>query len=322
MSHIYKSAFAPYIEGLIQQKRADGFVYTINEYLLKRIDAFCEEAFPDADTITSELAAEWSVIRPTEGRGNRDGRVAALRQLSLYMLSLGIDAYVPRNYSKSQKPVLYIPTREEMAAFFKEMGDRLSPHPRYQRFIVECKMMFILYYCCGMRLSEARFLKKEHVDLVNGTFTILASKGHKDRLVYLPQDGVRAVLDYLRRIEGIIPDSPWMFPGDDPGMPISHVCVETHFRKCWNRLPFSANANKRPTPHCLRHAFVVERLNDWMLRGMETNQMLAYLSKYLGHRSPSETFYYYHIVKKAFSIIKERDKVSTLVIPEVIPYED
>ena len=45
-----------------------------------------------------------------------------------------------------------------------------------------------------MRVSEARFLKKEHVDWHNGILTIYASKGQKDRLVYLPQDGVRACL--------------------------------------------------------------------------------------------------------------------------------
>ena len=322
MSHKYQSAFAPYIAGLIQQKRVDGFNYTTNEYLLMRIDVFCKETFPDADTITPELAAEWSIIRSTEGRKNRDSRVAALRQLSLYMLSLGIDAYVPRNYSKSQKPVLYIPTREEMAAFFKEMSDWISPQPKYQRFIDECRMMFLLYYCCGMRLSEARYLKKEHVDLDNGILTIFASKGHKDRLVYLPHDGIGVVSEYLRHIEEIIPDSPWMFPGYAPSLPITHVCVETRFKNCWDRLPFAESSNKRPTPHCLRHAFVVERINDWMLRGIETKQMLVYLSKYLGHRSPSETFYYYHIVQKAFIIIKERDKVSARVIPEVTPYED
>ena len=172
------------------------------------------------------------------------------------------------------------------------------------------------------RLSEARFLKKEHVCLDNGILTIFAAKGHKDRLVYLPQDGIGVVSAYLRHIEVVVPNSPWMFPGDDPSLPVSHVCVETHFRRCWDRLPFAAGASKRPTPHCLRHAFVVERLNDWMLQGIETNKMLAYLSKYLGHKSPSETYYYYHIVKKAFILIKEKDKVSTRVIPEVIPYED
>ena len=59
-----------------------------------------------------------------------------------------------------------------------------------------------------------------------------------------------------------------------------------------------------------------------MMRGVDTRQMIAYLSKYLGHKSPSETFYYYHLVKKAFIIIKEKDKVSNRVIPEVVPYEN
>ena len=322
MSRECQSAFAPYIAGLIQQKRADGFTYATNEYLLKRIDVFCKEKFSGADAITFELAAEWSIIRPTESRKNRDNRVSALRQLSLYMLSLGIDAYVPRNYGKNQRPVLYIPEREEIEAFFKEINNRTSPHPRHQRFIDESKVMFLLYYCCGMRLSEARFLRKEHVDMDNGILIIYASKGHKDRLVYLPRDGIEVVSEYLRHIGKTVPDSPWMFPGDNSKLPISHACVETHFRRCWDRLPFAAISNKRPTPHCLRHAFVVERLNDWMLRGIETNQMLAYLSKYLGHKSPSETFYYYHIVKKAFAIISEKDKVSQRVIPEVMPYED
>lgn len=322
MRYTFESVFAPYITGLVEQKRADGFSYVDGERLLKRFDTFCKESFPEADIITYELAAEWSVLRPTENRGYRDNRMAALRQLSLYMLSLGMVAHVPRNYSKSQKPMLYIPTREEMTAFFKEMNTWKSPQKRYQRFIDECKMMFLLYYCCGMRVSEARLLKKEHIDWGNGILTIFASKGHKDRLVYLPQDGIGILEEYLKHIEKIVPDSPWMFPGENPSQPISHIPVESRFNNCWARLPFAANANKRPTPHCLRHAFVVERLNDWMLRGIDTRQMLAYLSNYLGHKSPSETFYYYHLVKKAFTIIKQKDKVSDCVIPEVVQYED
>ena len=322
MSDTFESAFAPYIAGLIEQKHADGFVYAASERMLKRLDSFCKEKYPGTDVVSYELVTGWSAIRPSESRRNRDNRMIALRQLSLYMLSLGIDAYVPRKYGKSQKPVLYIPTQEEMAAFFKEMGAWESAHPRYQRFIDECKMMFLLFYCCGLRLSEARFLKKEHLDQGNGTLTIFASKGHKDRLVYLPHDGIGAILEYLRHIEGIVPGSPWMFPGEDPSRPITPVAVGKRFRECWAKLPFAANANKRPTPHCLRHAFVVERLNDWVRCGLETRQMLPYLSKYLGHKSPSETFYYYHLVKKAFSIIREKDKVSKRVIPEAMQYDD
>jgi len=322
VKYTFKSVFATYITGLIEQKRADGFCYSSTEILLKRFDTFCIECFPNADTVTYELAAEWSAIRVTENRAFRNNRMGALRQLCLYMLSLGIDSYLPRNYCKSYMPVLYIPTREEMTAFFKEMDAWESRQARYQRFIDECKMMFLLYYCCGMRVSEARLLKKEHVDWNNGILTIYASKGHKDRLVYLPQDGIGILAGYLSRIEKAVPDSPWMFPGENPSRPIAHASVDSRFKKCWVKLPFAADINKSPTPHCLRHAFVVERLNDWMLRGVDTGQMLAYLSAYLGHNSPSETFYYYHLVKRAFTIIKQKDKVSERVIPEVMQYED
>ena len=50
--------------------------------------------------------------------------------------------------------------------------------------------------------------------------------------------------------------------------------------------------------------------------------MLPYLSKYLGHKSPSETFYYYHLVNKAFDVIRLKDTTVKHVIPEVIPYEN
>lgn len=322
MRHTFESSFAPYISGLIDQKRADGFSYIIVEKRLKQLDTFCCEHFPSADVITRDLAVAWSVIRPSEGRSYRDNRVAALRQLSLYMLSLGLDAYVPRNYSKTQKSMPYIPTREEMTAFFKEMDAWRSNQPRLQRFIDECRMMCLLYYCCGMRLSEAILLKKEHVDWDGGVLTIYASKGQKDRLVYLPQDGIDVLARYSQHIESIITGSPWMFPGTDPNQHISYRTVENRFNACWAKLPSAANSNKHPTPHCLRHAFVVERLNAWMLCGVNTQEMLAYLSKYLGHTSPTETYYYYHLVKKAFTIIRQKDTVSSRVIPEVAPYEE
>ena len=104
MRYTFNSLFAPHIIGLIEQKYADGFSYVSGEKLLKRFDTFCEKNYPEANTITYNLVSEWSVIRPTEGRAFRDNRMNALRQLSLYMLSLGLDAHVPRNYSKNVIP--------------------------------------------------------------------------------------------------------------------------------------------------------------------------------------------------------------------------
>ena len=45
--------------------------------------------------------------------------------------------------------------------------------------------------------------------------------------------------------------------------------------------------------------------------------MMPYLSKYLGHKSPDETFYYYHLVDEAFKIVNMKDTIAEKVISEV-----
>ena len=321
MKYTYNSALAPYITGLIQQKRSDGFIYKDEEYLLQKIDEFCLLRFPKATVITRELAAEWSVIRPTEGKNYRRRRVVVLKQLCLYLLSLGLEAYVPRNIFSTDKPILYIPSREEMVSFFNELGTWENNATKDLRYVRKYTTMFRLYYCCGLRLSEVRLLRRENVDLDKGILTILQSKGRKDRLVYLPQDGVNILAEHMHYIEMKLPNSPWLFPGQPGNRPLTAHTIQRCFSRCWNRLPYAENTDKKPSLHCLRHAFVVERMNDWMERGIDLQEMLPYLSSYLGHASPSETFYYYHLVNKAFTVIKQKDRVSSRVIPEVMLYE-
>lgn len=54
---------------------------------------------------------------------------------------------------------------------------------------------------------------------------------------------------------------------------------------------------------------------------MENNEdlkaLMPYLSKYLGHTSVDDTFYYYHQISQAFKIIKSKDELSDMIIPEV-----
>jgi hypothetical protein len=58
-----------------------------------------------------------------------------------------------------------------------------------------------------------------------------------------------------------------------------------------------------------------------MEEGIPLKEMLPFLSRYLVHQSPDETFYYYHQVTEAFRIIRNKDKTGKLVIPEVSAYE-
>ena len=80
---------------------------------------------------------------------------------------------------------------------------------------------------------------------------------------------------------------------------------------------YAKTCEKDPTIHALRHTYVVFRMNNWIAQGVDTNVMLPYLSRQLGHKSPDETFYYYHQVRDSFRIIQEKDSLSATVLPEV-----
>ena len=109
----------------------------------------------------------------------------------------------------------------------------------------------------------------------------------------------------------------WLFPGLDPSSHISSGTVTTRFHKFWMQTSFAETCEKNPTVQALRHTFVVFRINGWMVQGLDLNVLMPYLSKFLGHKSPGETFYYYHQVLESFRIIREKDTVAKSVIPEV-----
>ena len=58
-----------------------------------------------------------------------------------------------------------------------------------------------------------------------------------------------------------------------------------------------------------------------MEEGVSLREMLPFLNRYLGHQSTDDTFYYYHQISEAFQIIRDRDKTSGFVIPEVTGHD-
>ncbi len=156
-----------------------------------------------------------------------------------------------------------------------------------------------LIYLNGLRLTEACYLSFSEVDLSGGVITILDGKGNKDRLVYLSDDMRDLCCDYwgyLTRTAGCVPE--WFFPGRKIGDPIGRSTVDSIFTSFWNKTAFADECSVKPTVHDLRHSYVVERINLWMAQGFDFDQMLPYLSKFLGHKSFNETHYYYD--KQAF----------------------
>ena len=87
--HQFSSRLKEDMEGLLEQKHALGSPYIVSGRILLEFDRFCQKHFPDAETITPELAMAWAVIKPTEKPESFRNRMAPVRELARYMARCG-----------------------------------------------------------------------------------------------------------------------------------------------------------------------------------------------------------------------------------------
>ncbi|MEG0376012.1 MAG: tyrosine-type recombinase/integrase [Raoultibacter sp.] len=318
---LYISTLASFIEELIAVKRLCGYAYVAEAYTLERLDKFCLSIAYEETTVTQKLTAAWAEALPEEGQASKQSRMSALRQLSLHMRSRGIESFVPRGHVSRDAPIAYIPTKAEIGALFSMIDSYNTV--RWQYMAWGYRVAYRLMYCCGLRISECSGLAASDVDANEGTLFIRHSKGAKDRLVYMADDMTAMVAHHMDRLRQELGFSPeWLFPGRIPTNPILKNTFDRKFSEFWSKVSDAPKHVKHPTPHSLRHAFVVNRMNEWMAEGVSLDQMMPYLAAYLGHSGGNETFYYYHQVKESFTLVRKKDKISSRVIPEVIRYEN
>lgn len=318
----YHSQLAPYISGLIGQKRASGYSYEFEAYMLKYFDQFCIENGYDNGSLSRDLVMAWAEQRPTESKNYRNQRVSFVRQLALYMISLNMEVYIASTFESNTISVPHILSLDEIHEFYKAVDSFLPCQTNFQRFSLSYSVLFRLFYCCGLRLSEGCYLKRSAVNLENGCLYIYQSKGHKDRVVFMSGDMLQMCINYDKLMQKLVPDREWFFPGRDESRPFSKTSIDKKFKEFWNMTFYAGKVDKKPTVHCLRHTYVVTKMNDWMKEGKDFEAMMPYLSRYLGHASIDETQYYYHQVVSAFEIVRKHDSVADRVIPEVVSYEE
>ena len=321
----YNSCFSMDLELFIQKKQDAGFLYYSAEYTLHQFDKFCVDHNISNPEITRDLVNTWLESFENCSAITVAGRASVIRQFSLFLLSVGKDAYIPGHKTHSKQRQIHVLSDDEINALFEEI-DKYSPQVNitsFSRLAIEYRVLFRLLLCCGLRVSEARKLKKEDVNLQDGTLLIRVSKGNKDRIVYLPDDLRLLLIQYSEHLKERYNDcSIWFFPAREMDNLLSVGLIDRRFNEAWNSTVYASACPDKPTVHSLRHTYVVKRMNMWMEQGIWLRSMLPYLSKYLGHKSVEDTFYYYHQVDTAFKIVHSKDNRSKNIIPEVAAYED
>jgi len=307
------------IENFIVQKRASGFPYKSAARILHHFDLLVSERFPNETTITKEICTAWLNYKPGEHQNGLLRRVTPVRQLAKHMAGFGYDAYIIPSHipNKQIKYQAHIYTASELKAFFSAIDScPRSPYSPTRMYVIP--VIFRLLYCCGLRSSEARLLKKEDVDLASGKIVIRESKGWRARIVYMSDDLLDVFREYNSVMENMLPDRHAFFPNKD-GNCFNLGMLDYWFHEFWDNLPEArAITGNRARVHDFRHAHIVHRLNQWVREGNDINSLLTYLSEYMGHSHYADTDYYLSLVEEFYPEMEKRlASVNEDILPEV-----
>lgn len=152
--------------------------------------------------------------------------------------------------------------------------------------------------CTGIRIGELGRLKLKHVNLQENLLEVLDSKFFKSRLIPFTGGVGQIIRNYLvvRASEGAPqdPESPlwWsLMTKRAIGYSGLHCCVREVLRAAGLK---SAIGREGPRVHDLRHSFATLRVHMWIDADEDTQNKLAYLATYLGHKDIKSTVHYLH----------------------------
>jgi integrase/recombinase XerD len=300
-NHIFVGPFAECIENHVKLKRAVGCKYRSQAANLLQFSKYTAEKYPNSKALTKEIVLDWCSKKSHETQANQCTRVSVIRQLSLYMNNLGMDAYIlPKGYYPAGKQyVPYIFTIDEIKSFFRETEKCKYVSECPQRHLI-MPVFFRMIYSCGLRSSEARLLKLEDVDLDIGVLTIQHSKNDNCRLVPMADELTNRCRDYFNRVHMMSKRSDFFFPGLS-NKPMTKNNVYRNFRRfLWRAGISHGGPGKGPRVHDFRHAFACHCLKKWVLERKDLSVYLPVLKTYMGHDTFNETAYYLKMTADIF----------------------
>lgn len=145
------------------------------------------------------------------------------------------------------------------------------------------RMLFLLFYNTGARVSELTGLKVGDVSTDGRGFAKLHGKGRKERIVPLWKSTLKQIREWLRQID-TDPASPF-FP-NRLGRPLSRSGVENRLRIAVQAAERTCPSlkNKNISPHIFRHTTAMHLLKA----GVD----IATIALWMGHESPATTHTY------------------------------
>ena len=207
-------------------------------------------------------------------------KISSLRALVKHLRKDGVidhDPLIKISVPKTPKHLVKDIPAEDLKNMFERFPWNEVEHGERDR------LLLLLFYTSGMRLSELVGLKTSDVDLSRNTLRVLGQR-NKVRLIPLHDEGIDLLKIYISKIE-----RGYLFTLES-GEPLYPVFV---YRLVNKYLKLFSHASKT-SPHVLRHSFATHMLNN--------GANLMAIKDILGHANLSATQVY---TKNSFEKLKK-----------------
>ena len=164
----FNSCFAEKLNEYVSFRHALGFS-GIHHRCLKYFDEYCATFHPNECTITAPLVKGWIKYEINTGRGSIESKQSAIRAFAKFV---GNDSYILTELYHVQKKDFkpYLLSEKELSALLYA-ADHLEK-PKDPFFAETAGVIFRLMYTCGLRPTEARCLKRTHINFDTGEIFI------------------------------------------------------------------------------------------------------------------------------------------------------
>jgi len=255
------------------------------QFIISQFDA------PELAAITPSMVRSWlaELKEDTITSKSINRKISSLKSFFNYQLKKGLLVKTPMTTIISPKVNKRLPMfveQKNMDQLFQYLEFSDDWQGKTERLVI------LLFYSTGMRLSELIHLKESQVDASYAQVKVIG-KGNKERIIPINKDLVTQLKEYMQtkplRLEGVLN----LFV-TDKGLPLSPRNVYGFVKSKLSQV----TTIQKKSPHILRHSFATHLMNN----GADLNAV----KELLGHSSLSATQIYTHnTIEKLKEVFKK-----------------
>jgi integrase len=293
-----------HVDEYLRLRRSLGFKLERAGQILPQLVSYLEAA--GASTVTRELAISWARLPASARPQHWAARLAIARGFAAYLQTIDPATEVPPAgvfAVRYERPTPYLWSEGDIRQLLCA-ARTLTPPLKAASY----EALFGLLAVSGMRVGEAVALGRDDVDLNAGVITISEriAKLEKARLIPLHPTAVVALDRYAIQRDRLCPTpSSKRFFISSIGSALTRSEVAKTLRKLTTALGLRTDTI-HPVAHQLRHTFAVRTLLEWQRSGIPIDERIVSLSTYLGHVSPTESFWYLTATPELMGLAADR----------------